>query len=139
MTALATFRTVIRHPKGGEIALKDEIIKLKPDEDGYCTFEVEAESSVLVLLNIPEGFAVVGEIPASLVQTPPPADPVTDPQHRFVLTRTDEAGAEVTVDLSDMDNKALRAFCDENSLDIAISYKGNALRAAIVKAVTPVE
>lgn len=108
------FRTLIKHKPGTELDIADEIIKLEPGPDGYCTFSTDNPEVIERLLQIPEGFAPLA-----------PAD--TKPGD-FVLV--DGGGEEL--DLSALGDQELHAFAAENALKIHHRLKGDNARAAIV-------
>ena len=136
------FRTTIKHKPGTLLELASETIKLNPDSLdekglGFAEFETADIATIDRLLEIPEGFAVVDGVPpaAGAVDRVPetaPSEPDAEAKPAFILTDKD-TGA--TLDLSTLDDAALKAFVKENGIK-GVHHKvtGDKLRAAIVAA-----
>jgi len=60
---MSKFRTAIKHKAGTEVVINGHVIKLDPDAEGYCEFEVpdERDDVFTRLKEIPEGFELIAD------------------------------------------------------------------------------
>lgn len=71
-----------------------------------------------------------------LIEAPAAASPVDDDRFKVVV---DSFGQREVVDLSAMDDDALKAFVDSHNLDVSKKKRGDGLRTAIVMSVKNVQ
>ena len=114
------FRTLIKHKAGSELDMGDEIIKLEPGADGFCTFTTDNPATIERLLQIPEGFAPVDAAPAT------PSAP-----GEFVLHGDDGQ----RVDLATLGDDELQSFAADAGVKLHHKQKGDNARRAIVNAI----
>ena len=101
-------------------------IEFKPNERGDVIAEVESDEDSEKLLAIPEAFRIY-----QVVEAKEPKAPAKEPKASFVVTDGD-----TTLDLSEMDDVALRAFADANGVVLHHKNTGDTIRQKIVDALT---
>ena len=132
------FRTKIAHKKGSEIHVFGHTIALTPDEGqgdpGICSFEVpEARDDVFArLLEIPEGFELLGEVwPDDSEQPQLPADKL-EPAPAPMLVIEGDNGAKI--DLYQADKATLVAIGKDLGLTFANKLGVDKVREQVIEA-----
>ena len=100
-------------------------IDFQPNERGDVVAEVDADSDCEKLLAIPEAFCIYQSVEAK----EPKFTPKTDGKASFVVTNGDEM-----LNLSDLDDAALREFADANYVALHHKNTGDTIRQKIVDA-----
>ena len=120
---MAKFQTVITHKPDTHIELFGLKIQMKPDENGYCEFEVPDERTDVIdrLNQIPEGFVQVGA--AKFV-------PKTQTENSIITVDDEE------VDVSKLDKDNLMNLAKHLGLNPHPNTGIDKLRTAIIEAAT---
>lgn len=111
-----------------EVELFGQTVKFEPNKDGQVVAEVLDEAVAARLLEVTEGYREFEASTPKAATTKPTETPPAD-STKFTLTNGEES-----VDLSAMDDKALRAFAKANGVTVANTAKGDTIRKTIVNA-----
>lgn len=108
------------------VDLFGQTIEFVGNADGDMVAEVTDQDVIDRLLSIDEAYREHGAKPAKAASKP------AKPKGKFVLVNGDE-----TVDLSAMDDKAVRKFGKENGVPVNNFLKGDDLRQLVIATLAP--
>lgn len=119
----------------------DVTLKFKPNAVGHVVCDVQSQSAVERLLQIPTGFRVyesqeseiekdiLGQAPIAIVPTSNTGEPIMADRAKYVLVNGD-----TTFDLNPLDDAQLREFAAANGIKVHHAAKGDTIRDRIVEA-----